>query len=181
MKKNDKMAKLIGQNIKGYNFELPFKKETFEQYYLFILKCDNVDNNTSLKKLKSLFANGAINDINIEELNNSLYIEYLKKNDIKLPIRSDFGFIFKAVKKVIDNMDAYDLLENGCPKDEFDNESWWISNDLFVNNEYSSKYIAELIEKTFNHGFYEDYKSPNKYVKEAKLISVELADYFQKK
>lgn len=175
------MVCLIGQSVKEIDIKLPFKKDTFEKYYLYVLGQENSDKSKPLGKLKSLFLKNNIKDIDIVELNNALFEEYLNNNDDKLLIRNDFSFIYNTVKKVIDKMDPYCLLEEGCPKDEFNDESWWIANDIFVNEKYEADYIAKLIGETFANSFCEDFVSPEKYVKESALISKKLTDYFQAK
>ena len=61
---------------------------------------------------------------------------------------------FFIIKKFIDQMDYYNLLENGAPADEFDIESKEISEK--VRDDHSLQDIANIIADVFNKHFDED-------------------------
>ena len=59
--------------------------------------------------------------------------------------------VFRIVKKHIDQMDYYGLLEGGAPKDEFDHESREISRR--ISDTLSAPEIAGIIAEMFNLWF----------------------------
>ncbi len=58
---------------------------------------------------------------------------------------------YQLVKKAIDGLDVYGLLEGGAPDDEFDSESKEISDRISEND--SIIQIAEVITDVFNRAF----------------------------
>jgi hypothetical protein len=58
---------------------------------------------------------------------------------------------FDIVKQAIDEWDPYGLLSAGAPSNEFDRESWSISNK--ISKESSVKDIAITISKVFSSSF----------------------------
>lgn len=58
---------------------------------------------------------------------------------------------YQLVKKAIDELDVYGLLEGGAPDDEFDSESKEISDRISEND--SIIQIAEVITDVFNRAF----------------------------
>ena len=63
--------------------------------------------------------------------------------------------IFQIVKKQIDAIDLFGLLENGCPDDEFDIESRLIANQ--ITKGMKAYDIAKIIAKVMNRQFDEKY------------------------
>ena len=58
---------------------------------------------------------------------------------------------YQLVKKAIDKLDVYGLLEGGAPDDEFDSESKEIADRLSESD--SVIQIAEVITDVFNKAF----------------------------
>lgn len=58
---------------------------------------------------------------------------------------------YLIVKKHVDEMDHYSLLLNGAPDDEFDSESWEISDKISCgqNEEDITGIIADVFNRTF--------------------------------
>lgn len=62
---------------------------------------------------------------------------------------------FDIVKQVIDEWDPMDLFDMGCPEDEYDGESYRISNDIESN--FTTDEIAEVIAECFSLSFGETF------------------------
>ena len=58
---------------------------------------------------------------------------------------------YQLVKKAIDKLDVYGLLEGGAPDDEFDSESKEIADRISESD--SVMQIAEVITDVFNKAF----------------------------
>lgn len=65
--------------------------------------------------------------------------------------------VFRIVKKYIDRMDYYGLLEGGAPKNEFDHESREISRR--ISDDLSAPEIAEVMAEVFNFCFNEQHSA----------------------
>lgn len=78
---------------------------------------------------------------------------------------------FSIVKKYIDKMDYYNLLSEGAPQDEFDNESLEISKKIMPdsNTVEVAKVIAEVFNRTFSNN-----DSYDSFVKYAHMICEEM-------
>ncbi len=79
---------------------------------------------------------------------------------------------FRVIKKYIDQMDYYDLLETGAPSDEFDIESVEIS--ARVRYEHSVQEIAEIIASVFNE-YFNEHDDAAKFLSVAEQIKNELS------
>lgn len=74
---------------------------------------------------------------------------------------------YQLVKKAIDGLDVYGLLEGGAPDDEFDSESKEISDRISEND--SIIQIAEVITDVFNKAF-DLHEKPSVYYSTAEEI-----------
>lgn len=74
---------------------------------------------------------------------------------------------YQLVKKAIDELDVYGLLEGGAPDDEFDSESKEISDRISESN--SIIQIAEVITDVFNKAF-DLHEKPSVYYSTAEEI-----------
>ena len=79
--------------------------------------------------------------------------------------------IYEIVKKHIDEYDYMELLASGCPSDEFDSESEYISGSISEN--CSIDEIAEVIARTFEKQFSNPEKSED-FLELARRIHVDL-------
>ena len=61
---------------------------------------------------------------------------------------------YSIVKKHVDEMDYYSLLLNGAPDDEFDPESWEISDKISCDQ--TQEDIARIIADVFNRTFQQE-------------------------
>ncbi len=61
---------------------------------------------------------------------------------------------YSIVKKHVDAMDYYSLLLNGAPDDEFDSESWEISDKISCGQ--TEEDIAGIIADVFNRTFQQE-------------------------
>ncbi|MBE5773742.1 MAG: hypothetical protein E7337_07390 [Clostridiales bacterium] len=82
-----------------------------------------------------------------------------------------YNRIFQIVKKYIDALDYYALLEGGAPDDEFDIESQKIS--VMINADSSVSEIAEVIAKVFEE-YFGNKENPDVYYKLAGDIKRDL-------
>lgn len=78
---------------------------------------------------------------------------------------------FLIVKKYIDKMDYFSLLDSGAPNDEFDYESKIISSR--INFKDSAEEIANIIANVFNSRFNEN-DDPSVFLSVANQIKNEL-------
>ncbi|MBR5244809.1 MAG: hypothetical protein IKW07_02135 [Clostridia bacterium] len=82
--------------------------------------------------------------------------------------------IYTIVKKYIDQMDHWNLLASGAPKDEFDMESKEISRRLRL--EMSDQEIADVIVEIFSLSFNEQYDTTD-FLFAAGQIKKDLASF----
>lgn len=61
---------------------------------------------------------------------------------------------YLIVKEYVDEMDLYSLLLHGAPDDEFDPESWEISDKISCNQ--TEEDIAGIIADVFNRAFQQE-------------------------
>jgi len=78
---------------------------------------------------------------------------------------------FAVVKKYIDELDYYSLLQEGAPEDEFDSESYKISQ--LITNDSPVERIAEVIAMVMRAAFGNE-EAAEKYMEVAKKIKAEL-------
>ncbi len=76
----------------------------------------------------------------------------------KKQLKKKYVNIFKIVKEQLDLFDAYNLLAEGCPKDEFEQEAMLISNKITKHTTINdlSKIIASVYSEQFNDVFTAD-------------------------
>lgn len=79
--------------------------------------------------------------------------------------------LFAIIKQEVDKIDIYSLLEGGCPKDEFDEESCMIYSRL--KKGMTTENIAKVICDVFKNMFKDDFLV-NGFVESAKVIEKEL-------
>lgn len=78
---------------------------------------------------------------------------------------------YSIVKKHVDEMDYYSLLLNGAPDDEFDSESWEISNK--ISCEQTEDDIGGIIADVFNRSFQQE-NAAGDFIECAKKIYTDL-------
>lgn len=80
---------------------------------------------------------------------------------------------YQIVKKAIDELDMYGLLEQGAPEDEFENEALRISERITEND--SVQQIASVIAEVFNRAF-DEHHDASAFLATAGRISQLLAE-----
>ena len=97
----------------------------------------------------------------ISQLQRIRYTNLMKKVNTKNKA------LYDLVKKELDIFDAYALLSQGCPNDEFEHEAELITNK--INKGLTEKEIAKIMVEVYESQFNEKFQEKG-FIKHAKVI-----------